>query len=215
MSVHRGEPPPVVETRLVHDGQRRATNLLAGLLAAPATGVPVGALVELRDFVVASLDHHHRLEDTDLWPTLMAADPDLAAPLGDLSAEHGLLDAELSDLARADIDVGSAGDPARLAAEVVRDRVHEHLAHEEPVLFPVLASLVSDQQWAEFSQRAVATAPQVGTHLLVGFLYEAGTPVQVDLIFRHLPPEARDAIPAVRTRARAAIAEIDIAGGAG
>jgi hypothetical protein len=49
----------------------------------------------------------------------------------------------------------------------------------------------------------------------VGFLYEAGTPVQVDLIFRHLPPEARDAIPAVRTRARAAIAEIDIAGGAG
>jgi hemerythrin-like domain-containing protein len=216
MPVHRSDPPSVVETRLVHEGQRRATTLLAGLLDAPdATGVPMRAVAELRDFVVASLDHHHRLEDTDLWPTLMAADPDLAAPLEGLSAEHEVLDAALHDLARADVDVGVAGDAARLAAEAVRDRVHEHLGHEEPVLFPALASHLSDEQWAEFSQRAVASAPQAGTHLLVGFLDEAGTPRQVDLILRHLPPPARDAIPAVRARARAAIAELDIAGAAG
>jgi hemerythrin-like domain-containing protein len=212
MSPHRGEPPPVVETRLVHDGQRRATTLLASLLAAPATGLPVAAVVELRDFVVASLDHHHRLEDDDLWPTLVAADPALAGPLGHLSAEHELLDAALHDLARVDI---GGGDPARPAAEAVRDRVHEHLAHEEPVLFPALAAHVDDARWAEFSQRAVTSAPQVGTHLLVGFLYEAGTPDEVDLILRHLPPPAREAIPAVRSQARAAIAELDTAGRAG
>jgi len=214
MTVQRGEPPSVVETRLVHDGQRRATTLLAGLLGSPdPVPVSASAVAELRDFVVASLDHHHRLEDTDLWPTLVAADPGLSRPLADLSAEHELLDTALTDLSQ--LDVAAATGPARLAAEAVRDRVHEHLSHEEPVLFPALTSHVDDEQWAEFSQRAVASAPQVGTHLLVGFFYEVGTPRQVDLILRHLPPPARDAIPAVRARARAAIAELDTAGGAG
>jgi hemerythrin-like domain-containing protein len=216
MTVHRGAPPAVVETRIVHDGQRRATTLLADLLGAPpgAPVPPAAAVAELRDFVVASLDHHHRLEDTDLWPTLVAADPDLSAPLADLSAEHELLDAELSDLARVDLAV--ADGRARRAAEAVRDRVHQHLAHEEPVLFPALEAHVSDERWAEFSQRAVASTPQVGTHLLVGFLDEAGTPDQLDLIFRHLPPEARAALPTVRAQARAAIADLDgaVAGGA-
>jgi hemerythrin-like domain-containing protein len=210
MTPHRGDPPSVVETRLVHNGQRRATTLLADLLDSPyPVPMPARAVAELRDFVVASLDHHHRLEDTDLWPTLVAADPGLSGPLADLSAEHELLDAALADLSRVDVAAGGA----RLAAGAVRDRVHEHLSHEEPVLFPALTAHVDDGQWAEFSQRAVASAPQVGTHLLVGFLDDAGTPDQVELILRHLPPAARDRLPAVRAQGRAALGDLDGAGG--
>lgn len=211
MTPHRGDPPAVVETRLVHDGQRRATTLLADLFSAPRSAlVPAAAVAELRDFVVASLDHHHRLEDTDLWPTLLAADANLSDRLAGLSAEHERLDAALADLAQVDVVV--AGGPGQRAAEAVRDLVHAHLAHEEPVLFPALRAHLSDEQWTAFSQRAVNSAPHVGTHLLVGFLDEAGTPDQVALIFRHLPAPAKEALPAMRAQARAALTTLAGAG---
>ncbi len=200
------DSPAVAETRLVHQVHRRATSLLADVLRYPSS--PLDEVAHLRDFVVATLDHHHRSEDTALWPRLLAGAPNLAGPLGALSDEHERLDAELDALHAAPIGMPpSAGAAARAVA--VRDLVHEHLAHEEPVLFPALRDHVSDDAWSEFSARTVATAPEEGTELMVALLYELGTESEVELIFRHLPPPAREQLPSKRAHGLEVLKRLD------
>jgi hemerythrin-like domain-containing protein len=201
MTSDRPDPRAVVETRLVHEGQRRATSLLAAVVGGDA--VPAYAAVELRDFVVASLEHHHRSEDDVMWPLLTSAAPELADALDGLSREHVRLDAALDELGQVAID-GDGEQAATAAAVAVRDLVYEHLSHEEPVLLPALRAHVTDEQWAAFSRRTVETAPRSGTHLLVGFLDEVGTADQVEMILRHMP-QARGALPSVRQQGRSAL----------
>jgi hemerythrin-like domain-containing protein len=127
------ESPAVLETQLVHDVHRRATTLLAAAAGAP---ISLEALTELRDFTVTTLDHHHHSEDHDLWPLLANAAPELAGELAALSAEHDQLALDLEALGV--IDVRRDRESFARHANTVRDRVHGHLAHEEPILLPAL-----------------------------------------------------------------------------
>jgi hypothetical protein len=165
-------------------------------------------VAELRDFVVAMLDHHHRSEDTDLWPLLTDRAPDLNDALTALSREHDQLDAALHELAAAPVDSPN-GAGCAAAARKVRDLVHTHLGHEEPVLFPALRTHLSDEDWFAFSQRTVAGAGQAGAHFFIGLFYEVGTERQIDLVLRQLPPDARAAVPAMRTIAMRTFAELE------
>src|SRR3546814_13487128 len=97
------------------------------------------------------LRHHHGSEDGDLWPMLLRADNTLAGPLAALTREHHRLDDALDRLAADDCSTAAA-------AVEVRDLIHEHLANEEPVLFPALWAHISDDDWAGFPQRPVGTA---------------------------------------------------------
>jgi hemerythrin-like domain-containing protein len=184
------DPPAVVETRVIHDTHRRATSLLAEAIARDEA--PHDAVTALRDLVVAMLRHHHESEDEDLWPLLTTAEPSLIDSLATLSGEHERLDGALDRL---------AADPSPVSAAEVRDLLHEHLGHEEPILFPALRAHVSDAAWAVFSERTVASAPSVGTHLLVGLFHEVATDGEVELILRHLPPDAMSLVPAMRAEA--------------
>jgi hemerythrin-like domain-containing protein len=215
----------VAETRLAHEVHRVATALLAE--AAVHTAVPLGALAQLRDFLVVNLRHHHETEDEDLWPRIVAAAPATADALGALSEEHERLDAALDRLAAvavsdsraddgagedvaagrtgADEGDGEAGGEVRTAlhdaAVAVRDTVHTHLAHEEPILFPALRDHVTPAEWTDFSQRVIATTPPVAGHLMVGFLDEVGTPAEVELVLAGLPEPVRPLLPAMRRQA--------------
>ena len=173
--------------------------------ALEARSAPRAALVELRDFVVASLDHHHRSEDNDLWPLLTGAAPELGDALASLSVEHEQLDVALHDLSAVPIDAADAV----AAARRVRDRVHTHLSHEEPVLFPALRAHITDQQWASFSQRTIASTPPVGTHLFIGLFDEVGSADDVELVLRSLPPEAQARVPEMRVLAAATLAKLE------
>ncbi|MFF9981030.1 hemerythrin domain-containing protein [Streptomyces erythrochromogenes] len=205
-------PPAVVETRLVHEVHRLATALLAEAAVDPS--VPLPALAELRDFLVANLRHHHETEDDDLWPRIIAAAPAMEGALGALSAEHERLEAALDLLAAVAVGDGeregaaggrTAADPVRAAlrdaAAAVRDTVHDHLAHEEPLLLPALRDHVSPAGWQEFAQRVIATTPPVAGHLMIGFLDEAGTPAEVELVLAGLPEPVRPLLPALRLQA--------------
>lgn len=77
-------------------------------------------------------------EDNVLWPMITAAAPEISGSLTQLSSEHDELDAALDKLES--IPLHDDGDRAALrdAAVVVRDVIHQHLEHEEPLLFPAL-----------------------------------------------------------------------------
>ncbi|MFE2138112.1 hypothetical protein ACFW9X_33880 [Streptomyces sp. NPDC059466] len=85
----------------------------------------------------------------------------------------------------------------------VRDVVHDHLTHEEPVLFPALREHVGPAEWQDFAQRVIATTPPVAGHLMVGFLDEVGTPAEVELVLSGLPEPVRPLVPAMRLQAAA------------
>jgi len=190
----------VVETRLAHDVHRRATSLLADAAARPS--IPTTALAELRDFLVGTLHHHHQSEDTQLWPLITSAAPQTSAALAELSGEHDQLDGALETL-----DDVALEDRAALegSAVAVRDLVHEHLAHEEPLLLAALRDSVSDEAWADFSRQVIATAPTAGAHLMFGFFDELGTPEEVEPILGDLPGPARELLPALRRHAHATL----------
>jgi hypothetical protein len=116
--------------------------------------------------------------------------------LAELSREHDHLDATLAAVGDASDRSGLAG-----AAVALRDLVHAHLAHEEPVLLPALRTHVSDEAWAEFSQRVVSGAPPQGAHLMVGLLDQIGSPSEVEMVLGNMPGPARELLPALRQQA--------------
>lgn len=201
------EPAAVTETRLTHDVHRRATTLLAEAAVRPS--VPLGALAQLRDFLVANLRHHHESEDEVLWPLIITAAPYVKQSFDQLSGEHKRLDEALDALSAIDLSEpdeaagASAGRTAlHVAAVAVRNVVHDHLAREEPVLFPVLRKDISPAVWQQFAQQVIATAPPVAGHLMIGFLDEVGTPAEVELVLAGLPGPLHPLVPAMRQQAQ-------------
>ncbi|MFC0507073.1 hemerythrin domain-containing protein [Micromonospora costi] len=200
------EPRSVIETRLTHDTHRRATTLLAEAATRPAADS--AALTELRDFLVATLRHHHESEDNDLWPLIEAVAPGTAKPFEDLSHEHDALDRALDVLAAAPVPAEADRGELATAAVAVRDLVHRHLEHEEPLLFPALRAHVSPEAWDAFALKVIATTPPAGAGLLIGFFDEVGTAVEVELILSSLPAPAQQAVPAMRAHSRAVLAAL-------
>ncbi|WP_432744592.1 hemerythrin domain-containing protein [Streptomyces sp. JH002] len=200
----------IVETRLAHETHRLATGLLVD--ATGRSTVPRQALAQLRDFIVANLRHHHETEDAWLWPLIVAAAPDTKGALHELSEEHDRLDSALDRLAS--VDLTGTEDPGgesmssdsrhalREAAVAVRDSVHDHLAHEEPMLFPALQR-ITPAQWEEFAQRVIAGTPPVAGHLMIGFLDETGTPAEVESMLVNVPSPVKSVLPALRSQAAA------------
>ncbi|MGW5465504.1 hemerythrin domain-containing protein [Streptomyces sp. NPDC003996] len=194
----------VLETRLAHDVHRVATTLLAEAADRPA--VPLRALAQLRDFLVVNLRHHHETEDHDLWPQILSAAPDAAQGLDALTDEHHELDEALDRLAAVAVTDGPGSDEVirselHAAADAVRDVVHRHLDHEEPILFPALRAHISPAAWTDFAQRVIATTPPVAGHLMIGFLDEVGTSAEVQLVLKGLPEPVHPLLPAMRSQA--------------
>lgn len=198
----RREPLPVIEMKLVHDVHRAAASLLAA--AATRPGAPSAELAELRDFVVAALRHHHQSEDDALWPVCEEVDPQVAAGLEELSSEHRELDEALDALGAVPVETGADRAPLAAAAEAVRELVHDHLAHEEPVTLPALR-LLTAVQWAEFSRVAMESAPTAGVHLQIGLMDEVGDPGDVTAVLAGLPAPVARTLPAMRKQAQATL----------
>lgn len=205
------EPMAVIETRLAHDVHRAATTLLAEAAVRPSA--PLSTLAQLRDFLVLNLRHHHETEDEDLWPQIVATAPSAADALKELSVEHERLEDDLDRLAAVALtedhpDPAGARAALHEAAVSVRDTVHSHLAHEEPVLFPALREHVTPEYWVELSRRVITTAPPVAAHLMIGFIYQVGAPDEVELMMAGLPEPVLPLLPAMRQQAEADLASL-------
>ncbi|MGK5171792.1 hemerythrin domain-containing protein [Geodermatophilus sp. CPCC 205761] len=111
-----------------------------------------------------TLHHHHTIEDTTIWPLLLAhvdAAVDAAgrATLEAMEAEHELIDPLLDSCATGFTAMAFAPDAAardRLAERVTaaRDRLGEHLAHEETEALPLAQRHLTTAEWAAAERAA-------------------------------------------------------------
>lgn len=143
-----------------------------------------------------------------LRPRLIAAGPVAGAGLSELGAEHDALDAALDALAAAPVRDDADRVASAAVAAGVRDLVHRHLDHEEPLLLPALAAHMPDEAWTGFSRAVIASAPPVGAHLNLGFSEQVGTPAElavVAVVAANLPQALLRLVPAMREQARATL----------
>jgi hypothetical protein len=103
--------------------------------------------------VLGALSEEHERLDT-------ALDHLAAVNLGGDAVEHGAGEAAGTYLGGGVADGPRAA--LHAAAVAVRSTVHDHLAHEEPLLFPALGDHISPAEWQDFAQRVIATTLPVG-----------------------------------------------------
>jgi iron-sulfur cluster repair protein YtfE (RIC family) len=195
------------DTRLAHDLYRRATSLLAD--ASGSGHAANEPLAELRDFVVTDLRYHQKSEDGLVWPLLTSANPGAAEALDALSAEHHLLASALHMLERVIIARPPERGSLARAAQAVRDILHAHLDNEESILMPLLAVHISDSHWARLRRQIAVNAPTEHMHLKLCLLDEVASPTDVADAMSALPPIAGQSNPAIRRRARHALANLN------
>ena len=111
------------------------------------------AMAERWEIFSAALHHHHSGEDAGLWPALMdRADEEGRATLEAMEAEHSEIDpileacaAGLQRLAEHPDDDARAALAVRLVA--ARERLAEHLKHEETEAIALIQALLTPEEW--------------------------------------------------------------------
>ena len=135
------------------------------------------AMAERWELFSSALHHHHSGEDAGLWPALMdRADEEGRATLEAMEAEHSEIDpilqacaAGFQRLAEHPDDDARAALAVRLVA--ARERLAEHLKHEETEAIALIQALLTPEEWeaitkehfdADISFREILHAGAVG-----------------------------------------------------
>lgn len=111
----------------------------------------------VRYFEIAGPAHHQDEED-ELFPLIMARQPDAAPKIEQLLGEHGYLHARWNAI-RDDLNAYAVGTLGALNASEIHEftRLYrEHAAREEAWLFPTAAALISDDELHAAGQRMAA-----------------------------------------------------------
>lgn len=128
----------------------------------------------------SALHHHHVIEDTAIWPALLAhtaGSPEDHATLEAMEAEHEQIDPALAAVRAGLADM--AGHPCedhqhalviRLAA--LRQALHDHLRHEETEALPLLQRTMTPEEWAASEKAAQKGYPVKDVPFLVPWVLD-------------------------------------------
>jgi iron-sulfur cluster repair protein YtfE (RIC family) len=143
-----------------------------------------------RNFGVV-LHHHHSGEDVALWPLLLersaaAGDADATATLHAMEAEHEEIDPLLAACEHGFAALAKApGVDARAALEVrivsLRERLREHLVHEETGALPLVQRHLAAADWAATEKHFARTATPAYIKIVLPW------------VMHDLPPDGRRA----------------------
>lgn len=156
-------------------------------------------------FVLDLLEHHHAGEDRLLWPLLDQRALGLRLVLETVQHQHADIERRLA-AARAALDAWS-GQGQASRGTVLADRLEElhgalveHLDLEEREVLPVAAVTLSEEEWHQIGEAAVAATPRSALPLAFGvFAYEAD-PVVLGQMLRSAPPLPRRVLPIAAPR---------------
>jgi len=142
---------------VMHHAFRR--DLAAFSAAVPVTPVEDldawNAMEERWQLFAGPLHHHHRGEDTWLWPWLMQhVGPEDQATLHAMEAEHAEIDPGLQACGSLLATMAHGGDPDTRAAlsvrlTAVKEGLARHLFHEETDTIALLQTVMTQDQWEE------------------------------------------------------------------
>ncbi|MCT2581600.1 nitroreductase/quinone reductase family protein [Actinophytocola gossypii] len=119
--------------RMIHDAFRRELAIIRTEFAASGPGIGVQLRVNCLS-VCQGLHHHHRMEDSGLFPQLDESHPELEPVLTRLRAEHETIAALIDELN----DAVKQGTDAQPRVERLVDELEAHLRYEEEQLIPIL-----------------------------------------------------------------------------
>jgi iron-sulfur cluster repair protein YtfE (RIC family) len=189
------------EMYMAHAMFRREFGLLPGLIRGVADGDTnrAGVIAEHFTLIHLVLFHHHRGEDTHLWPLLRTRAADAAPVMQVLEDQHKEMDSVLAEVAAGLAswsETASQGTGASIAdaADRLRDLLTEHLTLEEEQALPLLEQHVTEAEWDEMVRSEAGTVEPSRITLLTGMMLYEASPQAVQKIMDNAPPAARAAI---------------------
>ncbi|MBK9739142.1 MAG: hemerythrin domain-containing protein [Actinobacteria bacterium] len=189
----------VSEMFAVHDAMRKEYGSMPLLVKSIAEGdSDRAAVITEHVHLMGRLMHvHHQGEDELLWPLVQQRAPEHEAVFV-MDAEHAELNAELSQIAQL-ADAWSA-DPSganraslHTALIVFEKRLLKHLGHEERELLPLLASTVTQEEFAALGAYVRDALPADQRTVLLSLIIDDTTPSLRDAMLDAMDPAARSA----------------------
>ena len=126
------------------------------------------------------LHHHHRAEDTVLFPALVDRQPGLVVTTDELEAQHVELDVTLAAL------------PGDLTmAEAARRLVEGHLGEEEHLVLPVWMASFSAEEHDRFAAALRRATPLRDAGLMISWLIDTAPDGAFEAAWDQVPPSLR------------------------
>jgi hypothetical protein len=132
------------------------------------------------ELLATVLHHHHRAEDTVLFPALVARQPGVVVTTEAMEAEHRELDIALATLPG---DLDSAGDVRRL--------VERHLGHEEQLVLPVWMASFTTAEHERFAGALRRATPLRDAGLMIAWLLDTAPDDAFDVAWEQVPASLR------------------------
>lgn len=126
------------------------------------------------------LHHHHRAEDTVLFPALVTRQPGVSITTDELEAQHAELDEALGHLPH---ELDSAGD--------VRHLVERHLGLEEQHVLPVWLASFDAAEHERFAHSLRRSTPLRDAGLMISWLLDTAPDDAFDVAWDQVPPALR------------------------
>jgi hemerythrin-like domain-containing protein len=164
---------------IVHDALRRDLRRAREALARDPEPGRRRRLADHLGWMMHFLHAHHRGEDEGLYPMVRAANPDAAALLDAMDADHQAIHPAMDAVAAAAKHWGRTGfDEDRAttlaALDALTDVLLPHLDREETEAMPVVSATLTHRQWHDWDQthniapKALPVLAEEGNWLLDG-----------------------------------------------
>jgi hypothetical protein len=173
-----------------HDAFRRD-------MARMATSRGTAAFQAIWKVFRVQLHIHHQAEDEDLWPIARAKiesqdaewAPEALTLLDEMEAEHATIDPLIEK-----IDAALASDrhtQALSALSELEQALSDHLRHEEREALPMLAKVLTEEEWNSFGEAQRLKVGLKGAGTFFPWLLDDATPARAAAVLGHLPPPVR------------------------